>query len=305
MSSSGALTASVVLLAKRASGIAALRRVPLFPSLLLAFFVLLAAFADWIAPYPAHLGVLSDRLLPPFWQDGGVRAHMLGTDLLGRDVLSRIIYGARVSLAAAAVTVLAGAAVGTALGLTAGYHGRWVDAIIMRAADAMLSLPIILIALLFAVVFGPSFSNVILVLALAMWARFARLVRGEVLSWKQRDFVALARIAGASSRRIILRHLFPNVVNPLVVLATLQLSWVIILEAGLSFLGAGIPPPTPSWGSMVSEGRGYLSTAWWISFFPGAAIVLLVLALNLLGDWLRDALDPRTRHLGEAQTRGQ
>ncbi len=154
------------------------------------------------------------------------------------------------------------------------------------------------LSVMFAVLFGPGLTVVIVVLALAMWARFARLIRGEVLSLKEREFVALAKIAGGSSTRIIVRHIFPNVVNPLVVLATLQLSWVIILEAGLSFLGAGIPPPTPSWGLMVSEGRGYIRDGWWLSVFPGLAIVLLVLALNLLGDSLRDAIDPRERHVG-------
>lgn len=268
-----------------------------FPFLILAVFSSLAVFADLMAPYPPNEIALAHRLRPPVWQDGGTWAHPLGTDRLGRDMTSRIIHGARVSIAAGLVAVALGGIVGTILGLISGYFGRWVDAVIMRATDATLSLPIILIALLFAVVFGPSFSNLILVLGLVMWARFARLVRGEVLAWKEREFVALARVAGCSPFRILARHIFPNIVNPLVVLGTLQVGWVIIVEASLSFLGAGIPPPTPSWGAMIADGRSYITTAWWLSFFPGLALVLMVLSINLLGDWLRDFLDPRTRNV--------
>jgi peptide/nickel transport system permease protein len=183
------------------------------------------------------------------------------------------------------------------LGLVSGYFGRWIDTVIMRLTDTMLSLPIILIALLFAVSLGPSFTNLIIVLGLVMWARFARLVRGEVLTWKEREFVALAKVGGCSPLRIMLRHIFPNLVNPLMVLATLQVGWVIIVESSLSFLGAGIPPPAPSWGSMIADGRGYVATAWWLSLFPGLALVLAVLSVNMLGDWLRDHLDPRLRNL--------
>lgn len=274
-----------------------LRRWPVVPVVILGFFVAIAVVADWITPYSPYATALSDRLAPPFWEKGGAVAHLLGTDRLGRDILSRITYGARVSLAAGLTAVAVGGTIGTILGLLSGYFGRWVDGIIMRATDAMLSLPIILIALLFAVTLGPSFTNLILVLVLVMWARFARLVRGEVLSWKEREFVALARVAGCSTLRILCRHIFPNVVNPLMVLATLQVGWVIVVESSLSFLGAGIPPPTPSWGAMIADGRGYVTTAWWLSFFPGLALVLVVLAINLLGDWLRDFLDPRMRSL--------
>lgn len=267
--------------------------VTVVPALILGAFVLVALLADWIAPYSPYKTSLSENLLPPFWLQGGTTAHLLGTDRLGRDILSRIIYGARYSLATGLAAVLVGGVVGTFLGLIAGYFGRWVDAIIMRATDAMLSLPIILIALLFAVSFGPSFQNLIIVLALVMWARFARLVRGEVLTWKERDFVALARVAGCSDARIILVHIFPNVVNGLVVLATLQVGWALIVEASLSFLGAGIPPPTPSWGSMIADGGSNIASAWWLSVFPGIALLLVLLALNLFGDALRDALDPK------------
>lgn len=267
------------------------------PLLVLVTFGGLGALADVAAPHPPNAISLRSRLLPPFWQDGGALSHPLGTDRLGRDIASRIIHGARVSIAAGLAAVAVGGVVGALLGLVSGYYGGWTDTLIMRATDAMLSLPIILIALLFAVVFGPSFGNLVLVLGLVLWARFARLVRGEALAWKEREFVALARVAGCSSFRILRRHILPNVLNPLVVLATLQVGWVIIVEASLSFLGAGIPPPTPSWGAMIADGRSHVTTAWWLSFFPGLALVLVVLSINLLGDWLRDYLDPRTRNL--------
>ncbi|MBI2359779.1 MAG: ABC transporter permease [Deltaproteobacteria bacterium] len=280
-----------------ASFLRRLRSWPVIPAIIFGFFVAIAVVADWITPYSPYATALSNRLVPPFWEETGTLAHLLGTDRLGRDILSRIIYGARVSLVAGLAAVAVGGTAGTILGLLSGYFGRWADGIIMRATDAMLSLPIILIALLFAVTLGPSFGNLILVLVLVMWARFARLVRGEVLTWKEREFVALARVAGCSTLRILCRHIFPNVVNPLMVLATLQVGWVIIVESSLSFLGAGIPPPTPSWGAMIADGRAYVTTAWWLSFFPGLALVLVVLAINLLGDWLRDFLDPRLRNL--------
>lgn len=273
------------------------RGFPVMPVAILALFVILAVFAEWIAPASPNRMSLGARLQPPFWLDKGTTAHLLGTDRIGRDILSRIIFGARVSLTAGIAAVMAAAIVGTVLGLISGYFGRWVDGLIMRMTDAMLSLPIILIALLFAVALGPSFGNLVIVLGLVMWARFARLVRGEVLSWKERDFVQLAKVAGCSAPRIIWRHIFPNVVNPLMVLATLQIGWVIIVESSLSFLGAGIPPPAPSWGSMIADGRAYIATAWWLSLFPGLALVATVLSVNLLGDWLRDYLDPRLRNL--------
>ena len=272
-------------------------RLLMLPLVILITVGVLAVLADVVAPYPPNKIALRSRLMPPFWQAGGTLAHPLGTDRLGRDMTSRIIHGARVSIAAGIAAVAVGGIIGILLGLISGYYGGWADTLIMRTTDAMLSLPIILIALLFAVVFGPSFRNLILVLGLVMWARFARLVRGEVLSWKEREFVALARVAGCSSFRILRRHIFPNIINPLVVLATLQVGWVIIVEASLSFLGAGIPPPTPSWGAMIADGRSHITTAWWLSFFPGVALVLVVLSINLLGDWLRDFLDPRTRNL--------
>ena len=228
----------------------------------------------------------------------GSTNFLLGTDHLGRDVLSRIIFGARISLIVAAITLLVGGTIGTTLGLAAGYFGGWVDELIMRIVDIFLALPLVLVALVLVVAVGQSFFIIIVVLVLFIWVRFARQIRGEVLQLKNMDYVALAKVAGASTPRILFFHLLPGVVNTLIVVATLQVSIVILVEATLSFLGAGVPPPTPAWGSMVADGRGFLANAWWISTMPGVAILLTVLSLNLFGDWLRDTLDPRLRQLG-------
>jgi len=270
-------------------------RVPWIALSIFALFVVLAITADWVSPHSPYATSLGKRMIPPVWMQGSDWNYLLGTDRLGRDNLSRIILGARVSIISGVVAVAVAAFIGTVLGLISGYFGRWIDALIMRTADAMLSFPLILIALLFAVTLGPSFTNLIIVLALVMWARFARLVRGETLTWKERDFVALAQVAGCSTLRILARHILPNVVNALVVLGTLQVGWVVIVEASLSFLGAGVPPPNPSWGGLIADGRNHISTAWWLSLFPGLAIVMLVMSVNLIGDWLRDVLDPKLR----------
>jgi peptide/nickel transport system permease protein len=208
-----------------------------------------------------------------------------------------MIYGARVSLVVGLLGLLVGGGMGAALGMIAGYAGGRVDAFLMRVADTALAFPIILFAILLVVILGGSLITVVIAIALVLWARYARVIRGEVLSLRERDFVAQARIAGCSPQRIILTHLFPNVLNTLVVLLSLQVGWVIIVEASLSFLGAGVPPPTPTWGSMIAEGRDYIASAWWVSFFPGLGILVTVLAFNLFGDWLRDALDPTMRQL--------
>ena len=272
-----------------------------FPGMAMAILVFLLVipgiFAEWIAPHDPIKGSLALRLKPPMWEKGGSITYPLGTDKVGRDVLSRIIYGARVSLRVSIEAIVVSGFIGTALGLISGYFGGKVDALIMRLVDISLGLPIILVALVFVAALGPSFSTVIALITILLWARYARQVRGETLSIKERDFVARARVAGASHFRIMFRYLLPNVVNTLIVLATLQVGFVIIFESSLSFLGAGIPRPTPAWGLMVADGRELIVTAWWISMFPGLAIMLTVLSFNLVGDWLRDHLDTKLKNI--------
>jgi peptide/nickel transport system permease protein len=278
-----------------APGWEGVRRLPLVPLVVLLAFVVMALFGPWLAPLDPDQPDLLARLTPPAWVDGGSPSHLLGTDRLGRDVLSRIIVGARPSFVVALVTIAMGGVLGAVLGLLAGYFGGRVDAVIMRLADSAISFPLILLALLMAAVVGPGILTVVVATSLLLWARIARLIRGEVLSIKERDFIALARVAGIPWWRILLVHVLPNVLNTVVVLLTLDLGLVIGVEATLSFLGAGIPPPTPTWGQMVSDGRAYVATAWWLSLFPGLAIAVVILSFNLLGDWLRDYLDPRLR----------
>ncbi|MET0851824.1 MAG: ABC transporter permease [Candidatus Rokuibacteriota bacterium] len=273
------------------------RRLPVVSLTIIAVFVVAAVFAPLLSPADPYEQTLRLRFRPPVWMEGGSWAHPLGTDRLGRDLLSRIVHGARVSLSAGVVTVLLASALGAAIGLVAGYYRGRVDATLMRITDATMSFPVILLALILAVTVGPSFTNVVLAIAVILWARYARVIRGQVLTLMELDFIAQARIAGAGAWRIVTRHLFPNTLNTLVVLVTLQVGYVIILEASLSFLGAGIPPPTPAWGSMIAESRDFITSAWWASALPGLAILLVVLAFNLLGDWLRDTLDPKLRQL--------
>ena len=238
------------------------------------------------------------KLIPPVWMERGDWEHPLGTDRFGRDVLSRIIYGSRISIAVSLIAIGVAGTVGTALGLISGYRGGLTDVVLMRLTDVGLSLPTILIAVVLVAVSEPSFRNVVLVIALLLWPRFARQMRGETLAIKEQDYVALAVVAGRSTAWIISRHVFPNVVPTLLVISTLQVGYVILLEGTLSFLGVGVPPPNPAWGLMIADGRGFLATAWWISFLPGLAMLLTVLAVNLMGDWLRDHLDPKLRQLG-------
>ena len=230
-------------------------------------------------------------------REGGSMDYPLGTDKQGRDILSRIMHGARVSLLVSSLAILMGGGLGTLLGMLAAYRGGKTDSIIMRVVDIKLAFPTILLALVLVAAIGAGFATVIIVIAVLLWARYARIVRGEALAIKQQDFIDRARVSGASNARIMMRHIFPNLVNTVVVLATLEVGHVIILESTLSFLGAGIPAPTPAWGVMVADGRDLITTAWWIFLFPCLAIVLTVLSMNLLGDWLRDRLDPKLRNI--------
>ena len=270
---------------------------PLIPMTIILLVIVAGIFADLIAPHNPRVGILSERNTPPAWSSEGTSNHLLGTDQQGRDMLSRILHGARISLIVAAVTLATGGTIGVVLGLLAGWYGGWVDELIMRLVDVLLALPLILVALVMVVSLGQSLEVILAVLAIWIWPRFARMVRGEVLRLRTMDYVALAQVSGASTLRILATHLFPGVINTLIIVATLQVGIVILVESTLSFLGAGVPPPTPAWGSMVSDGRDKLAVAWWISTLPGVAIMLTVMALNLFGDWLRDTLDPRLRQL--------
>ena len=258
--------------------------------------VLVAAFfGSWISPHSASEIDLAMRLTPPAWLDGGSSAHILGTDNLGRDILSRLIAGARVSVTIAAYAIILSGALGTFLGMAAGYFGGWIDAIISRLIDIQMSVPSIPLAMLFVAVLSPGEAMVVFIIVLSYWTWYARIVRGEVLSLRERDYIALAKVAGVSTPVIFIRHLWPNVLNTLLVLATLQFGSVIVFEAGLSFLGLGIQPPDVSWGGMLSDGRNYIEVAWWLITMPGFAIMMACLASNIVGDWLRDTLDPRLK----------
>ena len=272
-------------------------RVPWVPVAIISVIVVMALFAPLLAPYSPIDQTLRDKLLPPFWMTGGSDRYLLGTDAFGRDILSRLIYGARISLLVAVLALTAGGVVGLVVGIVAGYLGGVIDGVLMRVVDAAFTFPAILFALLLAVTMGQGLGTLVIAITLLLWASFARVIRGEVLSLRQRDFVALARVRGCSAPRIMLTHILPNVLNTFLVLVSLNIGVVILAEATLSFLGAGIPPPTPSWGLMISEGRGRIADAWWVALIPGIAITLMVLSVNLFGDWLRDRLDPRLRQL--------
>ena len=245
-----------------------------------------------------NLGDTLEMLSGPGTRAGGSSKFLLGTDELGRDILSRIVFGARISLIVSAVTLIIGGGLGVFLGLLSGWYGGWIDEVIMRLVDIILSLPLILVALVMVSAFGQSLELIIGILAIWIWPRFARQVRGEVLQLKTMDYVSAARIAGASIPRILFIHLLPGTMNTVIVISTLQVGIVILLEATLSFMGAGVPPPEPAWGSMVADGRDHLVDAWWAATMPGFAILFTVMSLNLFGDWLRDTLDPRLRQLG-------
>jgi peptide/nickel transport system permease protein len=267
------------------------------PLAIVAALLFCASFAPFLTPHSPLEGSLGDRLAPPIGFDGAKAGHPLGTDRHGRDTLSRLLHGARISLLVSVVGITLTGALGTFIGLLAGFLGGWTETLLMRLVDISLSLPGILIAVLLSVVFEPSFTNVIIVVVFLLWPSYARLVRGETLAIKQHEFVALARIAGCSNVTIMFRHIVPNLLPSILVLATLHVGYVIVLEAALSFLGVGLPPPTPSWGVMVADGRGLIEQAWWISILPGIAILVTVLSLNILGDWVRDRLDPKLRQV--------
>ena len=268
----------------------------IFGTIILAVVLLAAFFAPFLAPHDPNAVDPLKRLLPPFWvQPKGSVTYLLGTDAVGRDILSRIIFGARISLSVSLISVLLSSIIGVTLGLLAGYYGGWVDAIIMRIVDVQLAYPLILFAITVAAVFGATLRNLILVLVIANWVTYTRLVRGEVLMRKQMQFVEAARVNGCPDRRIIRLHILPNVFSTILVIFTLQVAFVLILESGLSFLGLGVDPSIPTWGSMLNEGRTYILTAWWLETFPGLAIMFAVLGINMLGDWIRDVLDPQLR----------
>lgn len=271
---------------------------PVFPIAIILVLTFLAVFADWIAPYNPEIGSLSQRFKPPAWIAGGSSEYLLGTDHIGRDVLSRLIFGARVSMMVGFTAVIIAGVLGSTLGILSGYLGGWVDQVIMRVTDTWLALPALTFAIFLAAIVGPSEWNIVIILGAVYWTRYARVIRGEVLSLKERDFVRLAIVAGCSKWTIMRRHLLPNVANTAIVLATLMLGVVIVSEAALSFLGVGVPPPKPAWGLMLADGKkGLMAGYWWLTVFPGVCIVLMVLAANLLGDWLRVKLDPQLRQL--------
>lgn len=275
----------------------AIRRLPVLPVAVLLLFVFAAIFGPWITPRDPLEGNLRSRNTPPAWYEEGSSKHLLGADAVGRDVFSRIIAAARVEIIIVAISVSTGVLVGTTLGLITGYYSGVVDDVIMRLVDIWAAVPFILFAMVIIVTFGQSFLVLIALFILLSWTGAVRLVRAEALSLKTRDYVLVARVAGASGPRILFRHLLPGVINISVVTATLQTGTIILVEAALSFLGVGVPPPTPAWGSMIAEGREYIRDAWWISAFPGLALFLVVMSGNFFGDWLRDRLDPKLRQL--------
>ena len=271
---------------------------PVVPVAILAAIALVAIFANVLAPYDPEIGTLTARFRPPVWQVGGSGEHLLGTDHVGRDVLSRLIFGARVSMVVGFTAVVVAGVIGTWLGILSGYMGGWVDQVIMRITDTWLALPALTFAIFLAAIVGPSEMNIVIILGAVYWTRYARVIRGEVLSLKEREFVRLAVVAGCSKLTIMRRHILPNVLNSAIVLGTLMLGVVIVTEAALSFLGVGVPPPKPAWGLMLADGKkGLMVGYWWLTVLPGMCIMLMVLSANLLGDWLRVKLDPQLRQL--------
>lgn len=269
--------------------------VTLLALIVLILIVIASLFGEALAPHDPALQSLRLRLTPPFWMEDSVAGYPLGTDALGRDMLSRIIYGARVSMYVGLAAVLVQGVLGVLLGLFAGYYGGLLDTIIMRAGDVQQALPFLVLAIAVTAILEASLTNVIIVLGITGWVTYARVVRGQVLSIREREFVEATRALGGTNARIIVRHVFPNVLGSVTVIGTLTISTMILAEASLSFLGFGVPPDIITWGGMVTSGRDYLSSGWWVSIFPGIAIFATVLSINVLGDWLREAIDPTLR----------
>ena len=256
-----------------------------------------AVFAPWISPHDPTLQDVEKRLIPPIYEEGADPNYLLGTDHLGRDIVSRLIYGARISIVVSISAVALSAIAGTLIGLFSGFYGGKVDSFFMRIADVQLAFPFILLAIAIIAVLGPDLQNIIITMAITGWVIYARVVRAEVLSLREKEFILSVKALGGSNGRIIFNHLLPNVIPPIIVIVTLEMARMIIMEAALSFLGLGIQPPTPTWGGMLADGRVYLATSWWLATFPGLVIMVVVLGINLLGNWLRDMLDPRLTQL--------
>jgi peptide/nickel transport system permease protein len=269
------------------------RRTAIFGLGVVVVVLLAALFAPWLTPFDPLEQDINQRLKEPGWQTAAGRIHMLGTDHLGRDILARVIFGSRIALVVGVSAVLISGVLGMAIGLVAGYFGGKVDDFFMRLADIQLAFPFILLAIAVIGVLGPNLRNIIIVIGVSSWVVYARVVRGEVLSIREREFVQAAIALGSRDGRVLVRHVLPNAFTPWLVVATLDMARVIVIESALSFLGLGVQPPTPTWGGMLADGRVYLSTAWWLATFPGLAILVTVLGINLLGDGLRDTLDPR------------
>lgn len=259
---------------------------------ILAALALAALLAPWVAPQSPEAQNLLGRLRPPGTEVRGI-TYLLGSDELGRDLLSRLIYGAQVSLTVAALSVLVSGTIGTALGMIAAWSGGWIGTIIMRLVDIVLSVPAILLAIITVAILGPGFINVIAVLAFTRWPRYARVAYGQTLGLMNLPYVRLSRFMGASTLRVLSRHILPNIIGPIMVVVTLEFGLMVLFEAGLSFLGLGVQPPTPSWGAILSAGRNYVTTAWWIAVFPGLFLFLLILSVNVLGDHVRDVVEGR------------
>ena len=271
-------------------------KVPLAGLMVVLLMAIVSVAAPVLSPYEANEGDITVRLKPPFWMPGAVPGHPLGTDEIGRDILTRLMYGGRIAFGVGLATTTLTTLIGVSLGLLSGYYGKVMDEVIMRLGDVLLSFPFILLCMVTVLMLGPGLRNIILVLGFFGWVGFARVVRGETLSLREKEFVEAARVTGCSDLRILYKHILPNLAPSIIVVATFVMASVIIAEATLSFLGLGIPPAVPSWGGMLNIGRNYMRGAPWLALFPGLLLLLLVLSLNLLGDWLRDYLDPRLRY---------